>query len=50
MLDAVRRLRVNYGLLRNVPDAISVIAVKFAGEPHRMNELNSAAWLDAQAK
>ena len=38
------------GLPDNPPADISVIAVKFAGEPHRILEKDSAAWLTGTAK
>jgi len=39
------------GLPENPPHpAINVIAVKFAGEPHRMAEADFAAWLEGEAK
>ena len=37
------------GLPTAPPDAISVIAAKFAGPPHRINESDCAAWLSGKA-
>ena len=52
------RVRQEYNgrlILSGLPEkpphpAINVIAVKFAGEPHRMAEENSAAWLEGKAR
>jgi|GEM_PF-4408277 len=37
------------GLPETPPEPISVIAVTFAGEPHRLDENDPAAWLTGRA-